>query len=492
MKLLAPGTDIVLCCLLLLFFDSEVYAKCTQQNEKRLKWVLATNKELKSYLYPEELCVIAAISNHLDSSSKNKNGSIVSSHIIIDPNQCHAGSSMNLSWNNLINSEKAVGCSIAGVDYYCTSRQPGRFQNQVEYEDDNHLNRCGAFIQDRFSYFSSHFANLVPSRQGPTVPHALSLFNTLIELNYQHFPILGDSIARQLFYALRGTWARSMTYANDSALNMRVGNYIPCGLKKISKATRHPLECLTADPTKCTDNNQATFLRDYTIRVIANAGASKTVEVALGTLTEDSVSDSSLMMSSSDTTWNRTLMILHPFGVHIWDVDVKIANGVARGIIEAGKAALARNSTLLVLESPAQHFVYDVDQNGQPVGTGWNNNVESDSMNVNNGHHGDYHSGVFQPGVPFFRQFKVPGPCCQKTTAGKAGNFRNVALLAALNRADPKWRNYVGWIPFYHISQQVYNGHVDLFADCTHFIYSPAFFDPLWQSIEYEVMRLQP
>jgi hypothetical protein len=71
-------------------------------------------------------------------------------------------------------------------------------------------------------------------------------------------------------------------------------------------------------------------------------------------------------------------------------------------------------------------------------------------------------------------------------------NFRNIALLTALDGEDPRWRDYVGWIHFYQIFQQVHNGHKDIDEDCTHFSYSPFFFDPVWQEMEHEILRLQP
>ena len=99
-------------------------------------------------------------------------------------------------------------------------------------------------------------------------------------------------------------------------------------------------------------------------------------------------------------------------------------------------------------------------------------------------------SGVFQQYSKFHRS-RISGACCLPTEAGELGNFRNVALLAALDKVDPAWREYVGWIHFYHISQQVYNGHKDVEQDCTHFSYSPLLFDPLWQEMEQELVRLQ-
>ena len=141
------------------------------------------------------------------------------------------------------------------------------------------------------------------------------------------------------------------------------------------------------------------------------------------------------------------------------------------GILKTAKEALALKSMLVILESPAQHFVYDIDAHG---------NQTSD--------HGNY-SGVFYPHIPFHRDHK-PGPCCSPTENTALGNYRNVALKAALTALDPSWRDYVGWVHFYDMTQKSYPNHVDGGADCTHFAWSPFFYEPLFQELESEIIRL--
>ena len=148
-----------------------------------------------------------------------------------------------------------------------------------------------------------------------------------------------------------------------------------------------------------------------------------------------------------------------------------MVHGVAEGLIRLGRQSLVDNFTVLVLESAAQHFMYDIDWKNKPI----KNNA----------------SGVF---IDFnFPRRKISGPCCKPTLNNDAGNFRNIALLKSLCAIDPHWGDYIGWIPFYDASQMS-NGHVDSnkdTPDCTHFMYQPFFYDPLYHAIEAEVIRLR-
>jgi len=415
-----------------LFLHSVVMGDCVKQDVSRLKWAFAPSDVLKEHLYEDELCLISAISSNITSPTEGHKSLV---------GGC-SDQSVEQTWNQLVMSRSSPGCTIAGTYYRCLSRREGRFKHDP--------NSCGATIQDRYSFFASHFEHLAPSCEGVSVPHALSLYNTIRRLNYSNVLEQGDSISFQIYMALQGTWERSRTRSDyRGPFQMYRGHFMSCGLKKVSRSSKDPRECFTSDNSKCTDDNQAMFMKNYTARVILER-----------------------QPPGQSTAGYRSLVLFHPFGVHIWDEDLGVVNGVARGIIAAGKEALQRNSTLLVLESPAQHFVYDIGRNGEPIPAS------------------DNRSGLYQQNNKFFRT-KVSGPCCQKTNANSQGNFRNIALLAALDKADPEWRNYVGWIHIYHITQQVENGHKEADVDCTHFSYNPFFFDPLWQEMEYEIVRLQ-
>lgn len=448
---------------------------CVKQDVTKLKWSFAPNEVLSKNMYEDEICLISAGANEILKDSPHL--PIVNEYKHLLNGMC-ANASLESAWDRLTRSKMSPGCTIAGAYYRCLNRKQGGFEHVP--------NQCGATIQDRYSFFASHFENLVPSRQGPNVSHALSLYNTLLELNYTHFAEQGDSISFQVFLALQGTWQRLSSQANyvDHSLRMSRGSFMPCGLQHISRSSQDPRECFTANNTLCTDEAQADFIERYTLRVLQERGRRYVAGTGVAhTKRQHHDHGGSHHQSQKNhqqqhqqqqqqEQQERTIVLFHPFGVHIWDVDAGVAGGIARGIIAAGKAAQARNSTLLVLESPAQHFVYDVDSEGQEVPAS------------------DNSSGLYQQENEFYRG-QVSGPCCRKTVASDKGNFRNVALLEALELADPAWRNYVGWIPFYHISQQVHNGHVDVQQDCTHFSYSPLFYAPLWQAMEQEILRLQ-
>ena len=141
------------------------------------------------------------------------------------------------------------------------------------------------------------------------------------------------------------------------------------------------------------------------------------------------------------------------------------------GILRSAREALLNGSIFVVLESPAQHFVYDIDSKLQP------------QYDLGN------YSGAYLPEQPFYRG-KIPGACCRPINNTAYGNYRNEALINTLNSLDPIWRTYVGWLHFYDITQKADNVNLDESADCTHIAYSSYFLDPMWQELEVEIIRL--
>jgi hypothetical protein len=160
------------------------------------------------------------------------------------------------------------------------------------------------------------------------------------------------------------------------------------------------------------------------------------------------------------------------FGVHIWNQDIRhVVKGVATGLIEAGKAAFAQGSIVLILESPAQGFSYKYDYN-----------------NITKRHFNNSMSGVFEH-LDKSDRTKVEGPCCLVPTNHVKGNFRNIALLEALDNEDPSWHEYMGWVSFYNLTT-LYGAHVDSRNDCTHIAWSPFLLDPMWINMDEEIERL--
>ena len=92
----------------------------------------------------------------------------------------------------------------------------------------------------------------------------------------------------------------------------------------------------------------------------------------------------------------------------------------------------------------------------------------------------------------------VPGSyCCDKSkdsSAPYAGDWRNRKFLEQLNKEDPNWESYIGWIPFFNITLALYDLHVEsnhvFKADCTHYIYLPYIFYPLWINTNLALSRL--
>ena len=144
-----------------------------------------------------------------------------------------------------------------------------------------------------------------------------------------------------------------------------------------------------------------------------------------------------------------------------------MVTGVAKGILAFARLALEQNSMLLLLEAPAQHYLYNIGSKGQTIPDPWGE------------------SGLYQKHHHFGRR-TVSGPCCQPTVVSELDNFRNRLLLKELHAQDPLWKELVGWLPFYDMSQMSYNNHVDTKSDCTHYMYQPYFYDPLYLALELE------
>jgi hypothetical protein len=81
------------------------------------------------------------------------------------------------------------------------------------------------------------------------------------------------------------------------------------------------------------------------------------------------------------------------------------------------------------------------------------------------------------------------GPCCAVPTNYVEGHFKNIALREALDKLDPMWHNFLGWVNFYDITT-VYGAHIDRNHDCTHIAWSPFLLDPMWLNIAHETKRL--
>ena len=80
--------------------------------------------------------------------------------------------------------------------------------------------------------------------------------------------------------------------------------------------------------------------------------------------------------------------------------------------------------------------------------------------------------------------------CCDKSDAMneyQLGNWTNILFEKSLNKIDKNWRNYLDWLPFYDMTNALYDLHAEGNAfgksDCTHFIYIPFLFYPLWSNL---------
>eukprot|EP01041_Mallomonas_annulata_P008060 gene8060-16528_t len=426
-----------ICTILQYFFSTILSLSSITKSGSQLSWAPGEDYVLSTRMSSSELCFLYKLS--LQSN--------VSAIEMKRYERLGTSSNCTTSLPEAYTSLKSVYCPIGVERYDCfRSHMPAlRLKNGTS---------CGISAPDRLSFWSSYWENLSPPLYGDN--HAVSLLQILKQRDIVHFRFVGDSIAGQIRTNLQSMWSRYSKEENIPFVNSE--SYLPCGLDKVGVGARTPYACFTPNKTLCTDINQALFITKILLKHIPN--------VDLQNFTK----------TSTGSTFPRTIVIFHPFGTHIWNTpnDRSRAKGIAMGIIDAGKRIKEFNGTLLILESPAQHFVYDIG-------------------------HGDIHmsdtgnySGVFQHKLGCSYKKYNPGSCCGKTINSPEGNFRNIDLLRELNALDPLWTTYVGWIIFYEPTQIVDNGNIEHNCDCTHFAWTPFFYDPIWKSFENEITRLLP
>ena len=115
---------------------------------------------------------------------------------------------------------------------------------------------------------------------------------------------------------------------------------------------------------------------------------------------------------------------------------------------------------------------------------------ESSAQHFPNRINGDYDMNIIA--IPFPNEL-----CCDKNLSlisVQTLNWRNRKFLHYLSQIDSSWNNYIGWLPFYNFTAQLYDIHLEIkrksTADCTHFSYFPFLFAPLWYNIEDEIDSL--
>ena len=75
--------------------------------------------------------------------------------------------------------------------------------------------------------------------------------------------------------------------------------------------------------------------------------------------------------------------------------------------------------------------------------------------------------------------------CCTKVDANNiVSNWRNIRFKESLDKLDSNWKSLIGWIPLFNLTLKYFDLHQELRydnIDCTHFLYIPFMFLPLWR-----------
>jgi hypothetical protein len=75
--------------------------------------------------------------------------------------------------------------------------------------------------------------------------------------------------------------------------------------------------------------------------------------------------------------------------------------------------------------------------------------------------------------------------------------WRNRLVRQELDKLDHHWSRLVHWLPFFDISAELWDLRAEWNAqtalpDCTHFIYSPLAFSPLWRALHNALIKCPP
>lgn len=389
------------------------------------RWVVGDYDTLRSRLTDAELCLLVLMSNHSRTLAV-RDTELLHLYVSRADIKCDA------------NIEAVNGkLPLTGIRNALVFRQNARSLPSLPVPEAS----CGVTYPDKLPFLLGSWKFPQPPR---FANHPVnSIVNLLLQKGVENFYFFGDSIAEQISSIFGVDQAR---YAQDDKTpiftNIRKQTYLPCGLEKIGATAKDSNFCATANIKECTLQLQADFMETFLRRWCEKLGPSHKV------------------------------FVIHPFGTHIWNTDIHTAPGIARGLIQSARAIRELNATLLFLESPSQHFIYDYK-------------LGSNGLQRRKDIQG--YSGVWNQNLVHLAP--VGGPCCGKITKSKEGNFRNEALLSALRKQDRLWQHHLGWIKFYDMST-IEGSKLDRKNDCTHPSYSPFFFDPIWRGIEDELVRL--
>lgn len=160
---------------------------------------------------------------------------------------------------------------------------------------------------------------------------------------------------------------------------------------------------------------------------------------------------------ASGTSESPTIIIFNE-GLHVFaDTVGWMYEPMARALVNAAKESRGRY-LVMFRETSAQHF-------SARLGGSFDSTRSS-----------SYVSGEF---------------CCNLPKNGSSEltehDWRNSMFRRSLASVDRDWDRYVGWLPFFNTTIDLFDMHLELNvvrkADCTHYVYKPYIFLPLWDQL---------
>eukprot|EP01041_Mallomonas_annulata_P002100 gene2100-4105_t len=281
-------------------------------------------------------------------------------------------------------------------------------------------------------------------------PHikVYNLLEDLIKLNISKILFLGDSV------------------------NMQMAKFFGCDISRLNNVQLLHQHYLL-NHTHINDQSASFSYRGHTINILSVRPAvssciysSKTTSTPICNSTVEkfkSVYDTTIRSTkvqiSKYSNSSSRLAIIYNIGLHIQRYNAEWSlQATAKALLELAKESKGQYY-IIFRETSAQHF----------------NQFEGGD------HDETDRSPYFIPSKSF---------CCgysRNESAIQMKNWRNKMFYKYLDELDPQWKTYLGWIPFFNMSLEMYDLHPESnlhqHADCTHYVYLPFRMLSFWTSI---------
>lgn len=179
-----------------------------------------------------------------------------------------------------------------------------------------------------------------------------------------------------------------------------------------------------------------------------------------------------------------------------------VYSGIKRVLVHAGASGRTDSPTIIVFNEGLHVFADTVGWMYEPMARALINTAKESRgkyfilfRETSAQHFSSRLGGTFDSKPSM--DYKAFDFCCNLPKNGSIElnehDWRNELFRQALEKVDDKWARYVGWVHFFNTTVALHDMHLELNivhkADCTHFVYKPFIFLPLWIDL-YQGIRV--